>query len=55
MNGDVDGNVDDDGEGDSDALGGCSDGEVDNSCDVKIDWSVQSDRSRSISQLVSNT
>lgn len=49
------GNVDDDGDGHSDAAGHCSDGEVDNDGDVKIHWSVESDRSRSVSQTVSGT
>lgn len=36
------GNGDNDGDGDSNA-GGCSDEEVDNDCDVKIDWAVGPD------------
>lgn len=42
VSGNVDAAVDGDGDGDSN-VGGCSDGEVDNDCDVKIDWSVGPD------------
>lgn len=49
------GDVEDNGDGDSGVFGGCVNGQVDKDDEAKKNWSVESGRSRSISQLLSDT